>query len=49
MERLSLVSIHHDEEVTLKSNEFLIDLSQNPYEKIVKPEKNMIIVQSKTI
>lgn len=39
MERLSLVSIHHDEEVTLKSNEFLIDLSQNPYEKIVKPEK----------
>lgn len=39
LERLKVVSTHHNEEVNLKSNEFLIDLTQNTYEKILKPEK----------
>lgn len=39
LERLKVVSIHKNEEVNLKSNEFLIDLNQNTYEKILKPEK----------
>lgn len=39
IERLSLVSIHNNEEVQLKPNEFLIDLNQTTYEKILKPEK----------
>lgn len=39
LERLKVISIHHNEEVNLKSNEFLIDLTKNTYEKILKPEK----------
>lgn len=37
IERLSVVSIHNNEEVQLKPNEFLIDL--NTYEKILSPNK----------
>ena len=37
IERLSLVSIHKNEEVCLKPNEFMIDL--NTYEKILNPDK----------
>lgn len=39
IERLTHISTHHNEEVTLKPNEFLIDLTKTPYEKILKPEK----------
>lgn len=47
-ERLKVISIHHNEEVNLKSNEFIIDLTKNTYEKILKPEKkyeNCAIIQ----
>jgi hypothetical protein len=38
VERLSLISTHHNECVNLKPNEFLIDLTKTSYEKILKPE-----------
>lgn len=39
IERLSVVSIHHNEEVNLKPNEFIIDLTKTTYEKILQPDK----------
>jgi hypothetical protein len=39
IERLSVVSIHKNEEVKLKPDEFIIDLTKNTYEKILKPDK----------
>lgn len=39
IERLSIISIHNNEKVELKPNEFLIDLTKNTYEKILEPVK----------
>jgi hypothetical protein len=39
VERLTYVSTHHNEEVCLKPNEFLVDLTRIPYEQILKPDK----------
>jgi len=39
IERLSVVSIHKNEEVKLKPDEFIIDLTKNTYEKILKHDK----------
>ena len=48
IERLSVISIHNNEEVKLKPKEFLIDLTQPKYDKILKPEKiyqHCVIIQ----
>jgi len=48
IERLSVISIHNNEEVKLKPNEFLIDLTQPKYEKILNHDKiyeHCVIVQ----
>jgi hypothetical protein len=39
VERLTYVSTHHNEEVCLNPNEFLVDLTRIPYEQILKPDK----------
>ena len=39
VERLTYVSTHQNEEVCLKPNEFLVDLTRIPYEQILKPDK----------
>jgi len=39
IERLSIKSINNNEEVKLKPDEFIIDLTKNTYEKILKPDK----------